>query len=120
MSTPANDFFDHIDYPGIIDNIKGIFTSDASIATLLDFERVLDEADMYAFKNWDLGELVSGPEIKKYTVTCVFMYPYKLMPDPRAGKRLISVGCNIKFKKTKITVPIEIQTPGDFMPGGHY
>lgn len=120
MSTPANDFFDHIDYPGIIDNIKGIFTSDASISTLLDFERVLDEADMYAFKNWDLGELVSGPEIKKYTVTCVFMYPYKLMPDPRAGKRLISVGCNIKFKKTKIKVPVEIQTPGDFMPGGHF
>lgn len=120
MSTPANDFFDHIDYPSIIDNIKGIFTSDASISTLLDFERVLDEADMYAFKNWDLGELVSGPEIKKYTVTCVFMYPYKLMPDPRAGKRLISVGCNIKFKKTTIKVPIEIQTPGDFMPGGHF
>jgi hypothetical protein len=120
MSTPANDFFDSIDYPSIIDNIKGIFTSDASISTLLDFERVLDEADMYAFKHWDLGELVSGPEIKKYTVTCVFMYPYKLMPDPRGGKRLISVGCNIKFKKTKIKVPVQIETPGDYMPGSHF
>jgi hypothetical protein len=120
MSTSANDFFNEIDYPGILDNIKGIFTSDASISTLMDFERVLDEADLYAFKNWDLGELVSGPEIKRYTVTCVFMYPYKLMPDPSAGKRLISVGCNIKFKKTKISVPIKIETPMDYKPGGHF
>lgn len=120
MSTPANDFFDNIDYPSIIDTIKGIFTSNASIATLLDFERVLDEADLYAYKNWDLGELVSGPKIDKYDVSCVFMYPYKLMPDPSAGKRLISVGCTIQFKKTKIKVPVKVKNASDFEPGTHY
>lgn len=120
MSTPANKFFNQIDYPSIVDTIKGIFTSDASIATLLDFERVLDEADLYAYKNWDLGELVEGPIIKRYTVSCVFMYPHKLMPDPRAGKRLTSVGCVIHFKKTKIKVPAKIETPDDFAPGTKY
>ena len=104
MKSPATDFFKDIDYPNIIDSIKGIFTSDASLSTLLDFERVLDEADMYAYKNWDLGELVDGPKIKKYTVACVFMYPLKLMPDPRAGKRIIKLGCTIHFKKTKIKI----------------
>ncbi len=116
----ADDFFNDINYVSIIDTIKGIFTSDGSMATLLDFERCLDEANLYAFKNWELGELVSGPTVKKYTVSCVFMWPYKLMPDPRGAKRLLSVGCKIKFKKTKIKVPIEVDTPDDYMPGTRY
>jgi hypothetical protein len=116
----ADNFFNDIDYTSIIDTVKGIFTSDGSIATLLDFERCLDEADLYAFKNWELGELVDGPEVKKYTVTCTFMYPYKLMPDPRGAKRLLSVGCVIKFKKTKIKVPVKIENYDDFTPGGKY
>jgi len=120
MSAKTNDFFNDIHYAGIIDNIKGIFTSDASMATLLDFERVLDEADMYAYKHWDLGELVAGPETKKYTVACTFMYPEKRMPDPRAGKRLIAVGCNIKFKKTKIKVAVKVEGPEDFRPGTNF
>ena len=94
MKSPTTDFFTDIDYPSIIDSIKGIFTSDASLSTLLDFERVIDEADMYAYQNWDLGELVDGPKIKKYTVACIFMYPAKLMPDPRAGKRILKLGCS--------------------------
>jgi hypothetical protein len=116
----ADDFFNSVDYPNIIDNIKGIYTSDGSINLLLDFERVLDEADLYAFKNWDLGELVDGPDTKKYTTACIFMYPEKLMPDPRGGKRLISLGCNILFKKTKIKVPIKIEDPSDYKAGTHY
>jgi len=116
----ADNFFKDIDYTSIIDTVKGIFTSDGSISTLLDFERVLDEADLYAFKNWELGELVDGPEVKKYTVVCMFMYPYKLMPDPRAAKRLISVGCKVKFKKTKIKVPVKVDDYNDFVPGTKY
>jgi hypothetical protein len=117
---PADDFFNSVDYPGIIDTIKGVFTSDGSISTLIDFERVLDEADLYAYKNWDLGELVDGPEIGKYSVTCTFMYPNKLMPNPKGGTRLTNVGCTVHFKKTKIKVPIEIKDPSDFKSGTHY
>jgi len=116
----ADDFFNDVNYVSIIDTIKGIFTSDGSMATLIDFERCLDEADLYAFKNWELGELVSGPDVKKYSVSCVFMWPYKLMPDPRGAKRLLSVGCKIRFKKTKIKVPVQIDTPDDYMPGTRY
>lgn len=117
---PADKFFNDIDFPSIVNTIKGIYTSDASLSTLLDFERVLDEADLYAYKNWELGELVDGPEIKRYTVACVFMYPEKLMPDPRGGKRLTKLGCEIKFKKTKIKVPVTIEQPDDYKPGTHY
>jgi len=114
------DFFDSIDYANIIDTIKGIYTSDGSIKTLLDFERVLDESDLYAYKNWILGELVDGPDIKKYTVACVFMYPEKLMPDPRGGKRLLHLGCQIHFKKTTIETPVKVESPDDYNPGTHY
>jgi hypothetical protein len=117
---PSDDFFKDIDYPNIIDNIKGIFTSDGTINTLLDFERVLDEADLYAYKNWELGELVNGPISKKYTVTCVFMYPEKLMPNPKGGKRLTHLGCTIHFKKTSIEVPVKIEGYEDFESGTHY
>jgi hypothetical protein len=120
MIKAADKFFDDVDYTSIIDTIKGIFTSDGSMAVLLDFERVLDEADLYAYKNWELGELVQGPVVKRYTVGCMFMWPYKLMPDPRGSKRLLSVGCNLQWKKTKIRVPVEVEDYDDFQPGTRY
>lgn len=116
----ADDFFKSIDFPSIVETIKGVYTSDGSMNALLDFERVLDESDLYAYRNWDLGELVAGPDVRRYTVSCMFMYPNKLMPDPRGAKRLLAVGCNIQYKKTKIKVPIEIKDPGDYKPGTHY
>ena len=116
----ADNFFKNIDYPSIIDTVKGIYMSDGLISTLLDFERVLDEADLYAYKNWDLGELVDGPNSKKYSVDCMFMYPHKLMPDPKGAMRLLAVGCNVKFKKTKVKVPVKVESESDFKPGTHY
>lgn len=116
----ADKFFNDVDYVSIIDTVKGIYTSDGSMSVLLDFERVLDEADTYAYRNWELGELVKGPVTKRYTVTCMFMWPQKLMPDPRACKRLLHLGCNILWKKTKIKVPVEVQDYDDFQPGTRY
>lgn len=113
-------FLDSLEWVDIINNVKGIMTSDGTMATLLDFERVLDEADLYAFKNWKMGELVDGPVIGKYLVSCTFMWPKSLMPDPRAGRRLVTLGCKVKFKETSVEVPIEIKEPMDFKPGTHY
>ena len=55
-------FKDGSDYWMVADNIKGIYMSDGSMQVLLDFERVLNELDIFAFRNWELGELVAGPE----------------------------------------------------------
>jgi len=116
----ADKWFDSIDFDSIINTIKGVMTSDGSMSILLDFERVLDELDIYAFKNWLLGELVDGPEIGRYNVTCTFMWPYKLMPDPRAVKRLYAVNCEVKWIETEIKVPIEVENYDDFVPGTNY
>ena len=112
-------FKDHADYWQIADNIRDIYMSEGTITTLLDFERVLDEIDVYAFKNWEIGELVAGPEISKYRVSCTFMWPEKLMPDPRGARRLLPFDCVINFKKQLIKIPIKITNPSDYQPGGH-
>lgn len=113
-------FIDSGTWTDIVQNIKGIMMSEGSMTTLLDIERVLDEADLYAFKNWELGELVDGPIIKRYSCVATFMWPHGLMPDPRGAKRLVSLGCNIKFKKTTIKVPVKIKTADDYAAGLHY
>ena len=101
-------FKDHSDYWQVADNIRDIYMSNGSITTLLDFERVLDEVDIYAFKNWEIGELVAGPEISKYRVACTFMWPENLMPDPRGGKRLLPFDCEINYRKVEMKIPIKI------------
>ena len=110
-------FKNHEDYWQVAENIRDIYLSEGSLLSLLDFERVLDELDIYAFKNWQIGELVAGPEIGKYRVTCIFMWPEKLMPDPRGARRLLPFDCDVKFKKTTMQVPIKITDPSDYRPG---
>jgi hypothetical protein len=116
----ADNWFNNVDFVSIISTVKGIMTSDGSMSIILDFERVLDELDLYAFKNWIIGELVSGPDVGRYSVTCVFMWPYKLMPDPRAVKRLLAVGCDVDWQKTEIMVPVEVKNYDDFVQGTNY
>lgn len=101
----------------VIENTKDIYMTDSMLSTLLDFERVMDNVDMYAFKNWINGELVKGPEVEKYWVTCQFMYPYKMMPDPKGATRLLDYNCKIHFQQTEMTYPVKVETPEDFEPG---
>jgi hypothetical protein len=105
------------DISEILENLKTISITNSSINTLLDFERVIDELDTYTFDNWKKGELVQGPVYEKYYVTCTFMWPYKLMPDPRGGERLLDYGCEVKYKKDHLQYPIKVKDPNDFQPG---
>jgi hypothetical protein len=116
----ADQFFNDISFVSIVSTVKGIMTSDGSMSVLLDFERVLDDCDLYAFKNWECGELVQGPKLGRYSVNCTFMWPCKLMPDPRGAKRLHSIGCKVKFYKTKVKVPVKVTNYDDFVQGTMY
>jgi hypothetical protein len=112
-------FKDGSDYWQVAENIRDIYLSEGSLLTLLDFERVLDELDLYAFKNWSIGELVAGPDIGKYRVTCIFMWPERLMPDPRGARRLLPFDCEVRYKRTLMQVPMKIEDPSDYRPGTH-
>ena len=101
----------------VIENTKDIFMTDSALNSLLDFERVLDELDLYVFAHWKEGELVEGPVYEKYFVTCTFMWPHKMMPDPRGGERLLDYDCEVYYAKDQLEYPIKIKNPDDFEPG---
>ena len=101
----------------LLDNTKDIFMTDSAVSSLLDFERVIDELDLYAFANWKSGELVEGPVYEKYFVKCTFMWPYKKMPDPKGAERLSQYDCDVVYKQDFFEHPIKVKSPSDFKPG---
>ena len=61
----------------IIKNVQGLYAVGPTLSILKDFERVIDELDVYVFANWEDGELLSGPNDSRHFVTCSFMWPAK-------------------------------------------
>lgn len=101
----------------IITNIQELYENNSSLAALKDFERVLDEMDMYVYKNWSDGELAFGPKVERHWITASFMWPRDKMPDPMAAKRLQEIGCKISYQKTHLMEARPIKNPGDIRPG---
>lgn len=101
----------------IIKNVESVYSTNSSLSTLKDFERVLDELDVYVFDNWLEGELVNGPIVHRHWITTSFMWPKEKMPDPDAGKRLVDYGCKIQYEKTHLIEPRRVRSPSDFRPG---
>jgi hypothetical protein len=101
----------------LLQNVKNLQMSNSALNALVDFERVLDELDLYAYANWKLGELVAGPEIKKYSVTCSFMWPRKLMPDPSGAERLLNYECKVSYRTDTLAYPREVRSYDDFEAG---
>ena len=101
----------------IIVNIDNIYNSNNSFEVLKDFERVLDELDIYVYDNWIEGEILSGPNIERHWVTCSFMWPRNQMPDPMGGKRLLDYDCKVRYRKSYLIKPRKILKPDDIRPG---
>lgn len=101
----------------IVKNVDNIYNSDNAFNILKDFERVLDELDVYVYDNWMDGELCSGPNIERHWITCKFMWPRAKMPDPMGGKRLLDYDCKVSYQKTYVIVPRQIRKPDDIRPG---
>lgn len=101
----------------VIKNIESITEHTTSFEILKDFERVLDELDIYLYNNWEDGELAMGPKIERHWVTCGFMWDRKQMPEITGAKKLVDYDCKVKYKKTHIIVPRTIKDPGDIRPG---
>lgn len=105
------------DIKDIIQNIEQIYSSNNSLSILKDFERVIDELDVYVYENWIDGELVSGPKESRYFVECTFMWPKDKMPEPKGGLRLIEYGCKVEIGESVIAKVRKIKTPDDIRPG---
>jgi|TARA_B110000977_G_scaffold177630_1_gene234347 hypothetical protein len=101
----------------IIKNVETIYDSNTSFNVLKDFERVLDELDVYVYANWKDGEIATGPNIERHWVTCSFMWDADKMPDPMGGKRLLDYDCKVKYIKSYMIEPRKIEKPDDIRPG---
>lgn len=101
----------------VIQNIDDLYENNTSLAILKDFERVLDEMDVYAYENWEDGELAYGPQVDRHWITVGFMWPKDKMPNPVGAQRLQDLGCRIKYEKSHLVEPRKIRTPSDIRPG---
>lgn len=98
----------------ILDNVKSVTMSPSAMETLCEFERVIDENGLYAFHHWKDGELVAGPSISAYRVTCTFSWPLEMMPDPAGAQRLLSYGVKVYYKKAWLVYPVKVKSEEDF------
>jgi len=93
--------------------LDNLIDSGNDLNVLLEFEEVLDNLNIYAYQNWEYGEVIAGPDVSRYWITVTLMYPRKLMPDPDAAMRLTKHGARVFFGKDSILEPIKITSPDD-------
>lgn len=103
------------DLDSIKQTLVGISRGDSILDTLLELERTLDNAELFAYKNWILGELVEGPTISRYWYKTVWMFPMEMMPDPNGGLRLTKIGAKVSFKKGNFKRPVKVKGPEDWV-----
>jgi len=108
-------FMDQID---IIKQLDKNINRKSALDILVDFDGVLDNLNVYAYKNWIEGEVVEGPKIERYWITVTLMYPYKLMPDPDGASRILKVGGKVYYAKDHFITAAKLDTPDDIDPEG--
>lgn len=95
------------------DEIKRITTTNTAMDMLLEFEKILEDVNLYAYKNWIEGEVFEGPIIERHYVTVKLLYPREMMPDPAGAKRLFARDCLVKFEKEELLVPVKVKSFDD-------
>lgn len=99
--------------------VKRVDDSPDLVDVMLSIEDYLDRNDIYAFKNWILGELIDGPNIMPYWIKVGFKWPGDKMPDPSGAERLLPHGTKIGFMKTSERQSQPINSQSDYAPGTH-
>lgn len=95
------------------DQIKKISETNTLLDMLLEFEKILEDIDVYAYKNWQKGEVLEGPILDRHYITVKLMYPHKDMPDPYGAKRLMGKDCLVKYHKDTLITPVKVKTFDD-------
>lgn len=95
------------------DQIKKISETNTLLDMLLEFEKTLEDIDVYAYKNWEKGEILEGPTLDRHYVTVKLMYPQKDMPDPDGAKRLLGRDCLVKYHKDTLVTPVKVKSFDD-------
>ena len=84
---------------------------------LLEFDKFLDDLNLYSYANWLDGEVIDGPELTRYWCTVKLMFPHDKMPDPSGGERLLDKNCKVYYQEDHMNEPRTVKDHGDFQPG---
>jgi hypothetical protein len=95
------------------DQIKKISETNTLLDMLLEFEKTLDNIDLYAYKNWSKGEVLEGPTLDRHYVGLKLLYKQSEMPDPAGAKRLFARNCLVKYYKDDLLSPVKVKTFDD-------
>ena len=95
------------------DQIKKVSDTNTLLDMLLEFEKVLEDIDLYAYKNWQKGEILEGPHLDRHFATVKLLYKEEDMPDPYGAKRLMARDCMVKFHKDVLLSPRKVKTFDD-------
>lgn len=95
---------------------KRLSDSESLTDVLIQMEDFMDSLDIYVFKNWFEGEIVQGPEIRRYWVSMTLKYAYEEMPDPAGAERLLQHGAKVAYRKAKDSAPVEVESQEDLLP----
>ena len=95
------------------DHLRKVSEGESLLDMLLEFEGILDEVDLYAYKNWIKGEILEGPDVGRHWVTAKFMYMSEDMPDPSGAERLMSRGIKVKYCREELKYPKKIKNWND-------
>ena len=95
------------------DHLRKVSEGESLLDMLLEFEGILDEVDLYAYKNWSKGEILEGPDVGRHWVTAKFMYMSEDMPDPSGAERLMSRGIKVKFCREELKYPKKVKNWDD-------
>lgn len=95
------------------DQIKKISKTNTLLDMLLEFERVLDELNIYAYQNWEKGEVLDGPVLDRHYVTVKLMYKRNDMPDPAGARRLFNRDCLVKYHENELISPVKVRSYND-------
>ena len=97
------------------DQIKKISETNTLLDMLLEFEKTLDSMDLYAFANWNDGEVVEGPKLDRHYMTVKLMYPKKKMPDPSGAQRLLKRDVLVKYSEDTLVKPRKVRNFDDLI-----
>lgn len=95
------------------DEIKKISETNTLLDLLMEFEKVLEDLEIYAYQNWIKGEVLAGPILDRHYVTVKLMYRHNEMPDPRGGQRLLKLGCPVRYTEDTLITPVKVRSYDD-------
>jgi hypothetical protein len=71
---------------------------------LVSLEDVLDNLNVYVYKNWYKGKLVNGPLFRRHWISIILEYDLDSKPDHLFAERVEPLGIKINTKKRVIKI----------------